>query len=83
MTQQRCATCCRGIPNGRGAIACAAAVDDAALLGEPGVNAIWAERKYGRETLLGLMAGRPMPTGTDCENMALDDGADCKMWKAP
>lgn len=79
-----CGSCARGFTKTDGKVACGAPVDDCALAGDEGVNPIWAERKYGRPRILAMLAGMKSglePKGADCDDMAFDDGAKCKMWR--
>jgi hypothetical protein len=74
--QQRCDTCSRSWTGSDGRIHCGAGV------GYEEGDPIWAERKYGDARMLALLtgAGDSEPVGMDCENMAPDDGAACKIW---
>jgi hypothetical protein len=62
---------------------CGAGVDDGALQdGVMGKNPIWAERKYGRDRIMRLLAGDATePEGSDCENMYPTDGETCSVWE--
>jgi hypothetical protein len=81
MSAHRCGTCGFSWDRDNGRVSCGAPVDDGALLGVPGVNAIWAERKYSPFGLLAAVVGDVNPEGTDCENLDPNDGELCKMWK--
>ncbi len=65
-------------------VSCGAPVDDAALHGEPGVNPVWAERKYSRLRILAVLLGGAdtEPHGSNPERLSRDDGTTCKMWRA-
>ncbi len=79
---KRCDTCGRGWRRDDGNIACGAPVNDDALHGREGQNAIWAERKYSPAGLAMMFSGFALgAAGMDCENMRPDDGADCKLWR--
>ena len=66
-------------------VSCGAPVDDDALAGrEPGVNPVWATRKYGRMRIMVALLGGSTeePPGSNPERLSPDDGKYCKMWRA-
>lgn len=71
----------------RGQVQCRHPIHEESLkTGERGKNPIWAERKFAPlGTLMKLTSfvkrsGMQGP-GTNKDDMAFDDGADCKVWK--
>ena len=82
-----CGRCARGWRRENGNIACGAPVDEVSFTGGDGINAIWAERKYGKfarvvagAIAFGMPVGPP-PEGIDAENMDPNDGTGCKMFE--
>jgi hypothetical protein len=75
-----CRSCGRGILKENGRVSCGAGVDDGAIDEPDGVNPIWAERKYGEQSILTVLRGGSLPAGSDCEDLDPNDGRDCKTW---
>lgn len=82
-SEKRCGTCARGCYRPNGAIACGAPVDEDAILGRAGMNAIWAERKYSISRLNALAGaigraqrGQPPIPELDARLAREPEGAD-------